>query len=59
MGTLKYAEGIWIGGKRFFKRGSAKTTHRDSGRRKRAGMQQLRLKLYHGEGTHIMAVLEK
>jgi hypothetical protein len=58
MGILRYAKGIWVGGKRFFKRGGAKTTDRDSGRRERARMQQLRLTLYHGEGRDVVAVLE-
>ena len=57
MGILKYGKGIWVGGKRFFKRGRAKKTNGESRRREGARMQQLRLRLYNGEGTDVVVVI--
>jgi hypothetical protein len=59
MAILKYAKGIWVGRKRIFKgdRVRAQETDGNGGRRKGAGMQQLRLKLYSGEATEVVVLV--
>lgn len=59
MGIIKYAKGLWVGGKRIVtgNHDRAQKTDWDSGRCEGPRVQQLRLRLYSGEATEVVVVL--